>query len=686
MNNLVIVESPTKAKTLAKFLGSGYKIEASMGHIRDLPKGEFGVDLEDNFNPKYVIPRDKRKKVNELQKLAAEAKNLWLATDPDREGEAIAWHLQQILVGEVKSKSKKATPLNTENIKRVEFHEITKDAIIDAFNHPRDLNINLVDAQQARRVLDRVVGYKLSPVLWEKVKRGLSAGRVQTVALRLIVEREREIQAFQTIEYWSIEADLESKQAEAAKFTAAVVEFQGQKLAVNTKEQADQHVSALQNASYQVSNVIEKEVKRNPSPPFTTSTLQQTAGNRLGYSAKKTMMLAQNLYEQGFITYMRTDSVNLSAQALAASRDYLAQNYGKEYLPATPRQFKSKVKNAQEAHEAIRPTNLSVTAATLEGVNITKDHQRLYELIWKRLLASQMAEAILKQTTIEVSAGDYLLKATGSVIQFDGWLKLYGVNKGTTDKAQEDTEGNQTDSPQDRQQILPQLSVNQGLNLLELLPEQHFTEPPPRFTEATLVKKLEELGIGRPSTYAPILSTIQERFYVERQERKFLPTSLGMTVSDFLVQHFPETFDYTFTAEMEENLDAISRGEQPWQQTLSKVYQPLEQKIALTRDTAEKVKVEVEVSDRNCPKCGKSLVVRTGRFGKFFACSGFPECKHTEAMEEKIEAKCPKDGGEIVARRTKKGRMFYGCKNYPNCDYATWTKPGAEKAAAEPES
>ncbi len=686
MNNLVIVESPTKAKTLAKFLGSGYKIEASMGHIRDLPKGEFGVDLEDNFNPQYVIPRDKRKKVNELQKLASEAKNLWLATDPDREGEAIAWHLQQILTGEVKSKSKKATTLNTENIKRVEFHEITKDAIIDAFNHPRDLNINLVDAQQARRVLDRVVGYKLSPVLWEKVKRGLSAGRVQTVALRLIVEREREIQAFQTIEYWSIEADLEAKQAEAAKFTAAVVEFQGQKLVVSNKEQADQHVSALQSATYQVSNVIEKEVKRNPSAPFTTSTLQQTAGNRLGYSAKKTMMLAQNLYEQGFITYMRTDSVNLSAQALAASRDYLAQNYGKEYLPATPRQFKSKVKNAQEAHEAIRPTNLAVTAATLEGVNITKDHQKLYELIWKRLLASQMAEAVLKQTTIEVSAGEYLLKATGSVIQFDGWLKLYGVNKGTTDKAQEDTEGNQTDSPQDRQQILPQLAVNQGLELLELLPEQHFTEPPPRFTEATLVKKLEELGIGRPSTYAPILSTIQERFYVERQERKFLPTSLGMTVSDFLVQHFPETFDYTFTAEMEENLDAISRGEQPWQQTLSKVYQPLEQKIAQTRDTAEKVKVEVEVSDRNCPKCGKSLVVRTGRFGKFFACSGFPECKHTEAMEEKIEAKCPKDQGEIVARRTKKGRMFYGCKNYPNCDYATWTKPGTEKSSAESES
>lgn len=661
MQNLVIVESPTKARTLSKFLGSKYKIEASMGHIRDLPKAELGVDVEANFEPKYIIPRDKKKKFNELKKLAAEAKTIWLASDPDREGEAIAWHLTNLVDGKAK-----------QNIKRVEFHEITESAIKQAFEHPREINLQLVDAQQARRVLDRLVGYKLSPLLWKKVKRGLSAGRVQSVALRLIVERQKEIDKFIAIEYWTISVEL-SKQTKET-FWVELIEKNKQKLEIKNQAEADGHVEFLAKAEYKVEKVEKKEVKRYPAPPFTTSTLQQTAGNRLGFTAKKTMMLAQNLYENGLISYMRTDSVNLAPQAVIQAREVISKNYGKNYLPSSPRIYKAKSKNAQEAHEAIRPTNMSLQSQAIsQQAWVTKDHIRLYDLIWKRTIACQMAEAVLDQTTIDVIAKQvsedsvYLLRATGSVVKFDGWLKLFG-------KVKEEVEEEKTDE-ESKNQVLPVITAGEDVNKLQVLPKQHFTEPPPKYTEASLIKKLEELGIGRPSTYAPILSTIQDRYYVERQERKFVPTPLGIAVNDFLMKYFPDIFDYEFTALMEEELDEISRGERDWKKTIGEFYQPFEKKLVGTMESAERVKLEVEKVDKKCLECGKDLIVRTGRFGKFLACSGFPDCKHTEAFEQKVEAKCPEDGGDVIIRKTKKGRVFYGCKNYPKCTYASWTKP-----------
>ena len=677
MNNLVIVESPTKARTLSKFLGDQYQIEASMGHIRDLPKSDLGVDIEYNFEPQYVIPRDKRKHVNQLIKLSEKADQLWLATDPDREGEAIAWHLGHILSG-------KKIP-----VKRVVFHEITEEAIKDAFDHPRDLDLKLVDAQQARRVLDRLVGYKLSPLLWTKIKKGLSAGRVQSVALRLIVEREKEVKAFKAIEYWSITAEL---LAEKSKFIATLIEKDSKKIEIKNEKEAKEHVTNLEKSKYVVSKVTKKEVRRFPYAPFTTSTLQQTSANKLGYSAKKTMMLAQNLYEHGLITYMRTDSVNLSASSISQVRTYIGNFInkfessslkgsfqdsliGKSYLPKSPRVFKSKSKNAQEAHEAIRVTNVSLKGEDVAKQNgLNRDHGRLYDLIWKRFVACQMNEAVMDQTTIDVIASEtkqsYLLRATGSVIKFDGWLKLYGK-----DTEEEDEE--------EKKQVLPKVSENQNLNLDKILPSQHFTEPPPRYTEASLIKKLEELGIGRPSTYAPILSTIQERYYVEKQERKFSPTVLGISVMDFLLKYFPDVFDYQFTAAMEDQLDEISRGEREWKPILKSFYDPFEKKIIETEKVADKVKMEVEKVDRQCPDCGKDLIVRYGKFGKFLACSGFPDCKHTEALDEPINAKCPEDGGAIVVRHTKRGKTFYGCKNWPTCKYASWNKPKSEEKPKE---
>ncbi len=649
MKNLVVVESPTKARTLQKFLGDKYRIEASMGHVRDLPKSELGVDVDKNFEPQYIIPRDKKKKVNELKKAAKEADNLWLATDPDREGEAIAWHINQLLAGNK----------NSQQVNRVVFHEITEEAIKKAFEDPRQIDIRLVNAQQARRVLDRLVGYKLSPLLWEKIKKGLSAGRVQSGALRLIVEREREIQAFKAEEYWSIEALLRS---DFASLSATLIEQNGKKLEIKNKEEADLHVKNLEQAKYLVSKITQREVRRYPYPPFTTSTLQQAAANKLGMSAKKTMMLAQALYEHGLITYMRTDSVNLSTQAISSVRDYIGNSVGKAYLPHVPRIFKSKSKNAQEAHEAIRPTNVSLLATGIrQQESFNKDHVRLYDLIWKRFVACQMNEAVMDQTTVDVTANNYLLRATGSVIKFDGWLKLYGK------EVEEDKE--------EAKQVLPQLSENQPLDLVELLPAQHFTEPPPRYNEASLIKKLEELGIGRPSTYAPILSTIQERFYVEKLEKKFVPTTLGMTVIDFLVANFADIVDYAFTAGMEDELDEIARGEREWRPTIRTFFEPFEKKLEETKREAKKVKMEVQYAGKKCPECGKELIIRIGKFGKFLACSGFPECKHTESIEEKVNAKCPQDGGEIVVRHTRRGKTFYGCKNWPTCKFASWTKP-----------
>ncbi|MBI2017689.1 type I DNA topoisomerase [Candidatus Daviesbacteria bacterium] len=675
MQNLVIVESPTKARTLQKFLGDKYQIEASMGHVRDLPKSDLGVDIEHNFEPQYIIPRDKRKTVNELKKIAKNAKNLYLATDPDREGEAIAWHIAELLRNsELKTQNSK---LKSEDIKRVVFHEITPEAIKEAFKNPREIDLKLVDAQQARRVLDRLVGYKLSPLLWIKVKKGLSAGRVQSVALRLIVEREREIQAFKAEEYWIIEAELESRiknkqslrsnDLQESRFIATLIEQNVKKLEISSKEEADGHVKNLEKASYIVSKITQKETRRFPYPPFTTSTLQQAAANKLGMSAKKTMMLAQNLYEHGFITYMRTDSVNLSAQAIGAVRTYIENSIGKSYLPKAARIFKSKSKNAQEAHEAIRVTDVRLQATGIrQQDNFNKDHVRLYDLIWKRFVACQMSEAVMDQTAIDILADNYLLRVTGSVIKFDGWLKLYGKEA--------EKEGDE------KKQVLPVLSEKQLLNLIQLIPGQHFTEPPPRYNEASLIKKLEELGIGRPSTYAPTLSTIQERFYVERVERKFIPTGLGFTVCDFLMEYFPDVFDYQFTAQMEDELDDIARGERQWKPTIKAFYDPFEKKLEQTEKTAQKVKMEVEMVDKNCPLCGKQLMVRIGKFGKFLACSGFPDCKHTESLEEKVNAKCPLDGGEIVVRKTRKGKTFYGCKNWPGCKFASWTKPKTDKS------
>lgn len=661
MNNLVIVESPTKARTLAKYLGDDYRIEASMGHVRDLPKSEFGVDIEHNFQPQYIVPRDKKKRVNEMKKMAENAKVLWLATDPDREGEAIAWHITELLHTGSKTKDAKS---KIEDIKRVVFHEITPEAIKEAFDHPRDLDIHLIDAQQARRVLDRLVGYKLSPLLWTKIKRGLSAGRVQSVALRLIVEREREVKAFKSEEYWSIEVELSTGKKEL--FLASVIEKVGKKFVIKNEKEAKKHVEELKTENYIVNLVAKKEVRRFPYPPFTTSTMQQISSNRLGLSAKKTMMIAQALYERGLITYMRTDSFNLSASAVGSVRDYIRENLGTKYLPATPRIFKSKSKNAQEAHEAIRPTNARLESDQIRSIaGMTRDHVRLYDLIWKRFVACQMSEAVMDQTSVDIKAGDYLLRANGSVIKFEGWLKLYSKETDFLDEGEESS----------KKQSLPPLNKDDKLNLEELLPQQHFTQPPPRYNEASLIKKLEELGIGRPSTYAPILSTIQERYYVEKLERKFIPTALGMAVIDFLTEYFPDIIDYDFTAQMEDELDEIALGKREWQPIVRDFYSPFEKKIELTSQKAEKVKMEVEYSGKNCPKCGKELIIRIGRFGKFLACSGFPDCKHTEALEEKINVTCPDCGGDIIVRRTRKGKTFYGCKNWPGCKFASWTKP-----------
>lgn len=662
MQNLVIVESPTKARTLSKYLGSKYVVEASMGHVRDLPKSELGIDVEDNFEPRYIIPRDKTKRVNELKKLALQAKTLWLATDPDREGEAIAWHIEALINSRPAKAKSNLKGNKIGDIHRVVFHEITPEAIAEAFKNPRQLDLKLVDAQQARRVLDRLVGYKLSPVLWQKVKSGLSAGRVQSVALRLIVEREREIDAFKSEEYWSIGAKLEaSSKNQEVTFVANLIEANNKKVKIKNEKEATSLVDELKQADYLVEKVIKKEIHKSPPPPFTTSTIQQTAANRLGMSAKKTMALAQVLYEHGFITYMRTDSVNLSTQSLSAARSYIEKSLGKVYLPGQARVYKTKSKLAQEAHEAIRPTNIALPSGELKIVEgITRDHIRLYDLIWKRMIACQINEAVFDHTTIDVKAKNYLFRATGSIIKFDGWLKVYGKEVGEDDESE---------------QPLPDVHENDSLKLIELLPEQHFTEPPARYNDASLIKKLEELGIGRPSTYASILSTIQERFYVEKNEKKFFATPLGLAVIDFLVKNFPDIVDYTFTAALEDELDEIAHGQREWKPTIKDFYGPFEKKLEGVVEHADRVKVAEEVVDKKCPDCGKNLQIKYGKFGKFLACTGFPECKHTESLEEKIDIPCPQCGGQVVLRKTHKGRPFYGCKNWPNCKFASWTKP-----------
>ncbi len=637
--NLIIVESPTKARTLARFLGSDYQIEASMGHVRDLPESKLGVDVEHDFAPQYVVSAKKKDIVAKLRDDADKATNIILATDPDREGEAISWHI--------------AALLENKTVQRITFHEITESAIKDALIHPGTINMQLVDAQQARRILDRLVGYKLSPLLWRKVRKGLSAGRVQSVAVRLIVEREREITAFKPQEYWELVAQFKDFEAKLTKAE------------ITNKKDADKIVAELEKAEYKVADVQKKEVKRYPYPPFTTSTLQQAASNLFGWSAKRTMQVAQNLYEEGLITYHRTDSTNLAIEAVNRVRSFIGQEYGQQYVSAEPKIYKTKSKVAQEAHEAIRPTEVGQAMTAKETLD--RDQSRLYDLIWKRFLACQMAEAVYEQTGVDIAAGSYLFRANGNRQVFDGWQKLYEREEGVE---------------------LPPLSIGQILELLKLIPSQHFTEPPPRFTEASLIKALEEYGIGRPSTYAPIISTIQDRQYVEKvdlpaggQGKKLQPTNLGFAVNDFLITNFPNVFEYQFTAKLEDELDEIANGEKQWVPVIRAFYDPFNELLEKVGETAERVKIETEESDELCPEHNVPMVVRIGKFGKFLACSKFPECKFTKSFQQKINMKCPKcQVGEVILRRTRSKKSFYGCNRYPECDFASWTKP---KVAAE---
>jgi len=671
--NLVIVESPAKARTIQKFLGRDFHVDASMGHVRDLPKSTLGVDPEHDFAPKYVIPRDKSKVVKELRERAKESQSIYLATDPDREGEAIAWHLAT------------AMGVDSKPMKRIEFHEITKDAILRAVKSPRTIDMKRVEAQQARRILDRLVGYNLSPLLWRKVRRGLSAGRVQSVAVRLVVEREREIEAFNRVEYWTVEAELAKKPGKGARskraiFRAGLVQALGKKPELAKEEDAAQVLTDLQNAVYRIAEVRVKEQTRTAAPPFTTSTLQQEAGRKLGFTAKRTMAVAQQLYEGldvgaeggvGLITYMRTDSVQVSETAIHEVRSFIGERHGVENVPETPRVYKTKSKLAQEAHEAIRPTSVFREPARVKQ-HLTSDQFRLYDLIWKRFVASQMAAARYEVTTVDVATkgaetkGDYLFRANGSMIVFQGFLSLY--REGRDDDGQDE----------DAQKPLPDLTQGEEVNLVKLLPEQHFTQPPPRYSEATLVKVLEEKGIGRPSTYAPTLSTIQDRGYVERMEKRLRPTDLGCLVNDLLVENFPDILDVDFTANMEERLDEVASGDREWVPVVRDFYVPFHEDLEKAGESIERVKIEPEMTDELCEKCGRPMLIRMGRFGKFMGCSGFPECRNAKPLLKKIGVACPECAAELVERQTKQRRTFYGCSRYPECKWTSWQRPVPE--------
>lgn len=648
MKSLIIVESPTKANTIKKFLGAETSVLSSYGHIRDLPKSTLGVDVEKDFEVKYVIPTKARKNVNLLKKEVEKADTVYVATDPDREGEAIAWHLIEVL------------KLNKDKYKRISFHEITKPAIEEALKNPTELNLDLADAQQARRVLDRIVGYKLSPFLWKKVMRGLSAGRVQSVAVRLIVDRENEIKNFKPEEYWSITALLEKESKE--QFEAVLSKKDGKaisKMEIKNKKQGEDVKKELEAAKYSIASIEKKESKRTPLPPFTTSSLQQEGSKKLRYPAKMTMSVAQALYEKGLITYHRTDSLNLSEQALHSTQNFINNKFGNNYHQL--RRFKTKGR-AQEAHEAIRPTNIENEPDSLK---IEDKYKKLYKLIWNRFVASQMTEAIFDSIKVEVKTdNNYTLQSNGSTLKFDGFLKVYPM------KFEEKT--------------LPQLKEEENVDLVNIKPEQHFTQPPARYTEASLIKELEENEIGRPSTYAPIISTIQARNYVEKnKERRFEPTEIGTTVNQILVEHFPQIVDIKFTANMEKELDEIAEGNENWKTILKDFYTPFNENLENKYNEVEKKKEEPVITDKVCPKCGKPLAIKTGRFGKFLACTGFPDCKHTENIEDKTKKTgiiCPEcNQGEITQKKTKKGKIFYGCPNWPDCNFALWDKPTGEK-------
>jgi len=681
---LVIVESPAKAKTVGRFLGKGYTVKASVGHIRDLLRSTLSVDVDNDFEPKYRVPNEKREVVKGLKAEAAQAEEIFLATDPDREGEAIAWHLLE------------AAEIEPARAKRVVFHEITKPAIEEAFSHPRAIAMDLVNAQQARRILDRLVGYSLSPLLWAKVRGRLSAGRVQSVAVRLIVDREREIDVFGPKEYWSIEAEL-SQDKNARKpqaFRAKLVKVgeadvgTGEACLLKTEADVTPLVADLERATYTIAKVKTGERRRNPPPPFTTSTLQQEASKQLGFTAKRTMASAQQLYEGieigdgqavGLITYMRTDSVNVSEIAQKEAREFVKGHFGADYLPAESPQYKTRSKGAQEAHEAIRPTTVAREPKSIEKF-LTKDQLKLYTLIWQRFVASQMAAAIFDTVSVDIAAlppppsptgrgaggeGTYLFRVAGSTMKFAGFLAVYHEAR-DEDAAPDEDEENPS---------LPPLAVDDALALLRLLPEQHFTQPPPRYTEASLVKTLEEYGIGRPSTYAPIISTIQQRGYVTREEKRLTPTEIGITVNDLLVGHFPEIVDVNFTATMEEELDEIAEGRRTWVPVLREFWDEFSAQVKAAEADMPAVKAEPELVGRDCPQSGHPLIIRYSRYGKFIGCSHFPDCRYIEPWLEKIGVKCPKCGGEIAERKTRKGRTFYGCANYPQCDFTSWKRP-----------
>ena len=705
--SLVVVESPAKARTIANILGRSFEVKASVGHVRDLPKSALGVDVRHGFEPYYLVPKEKRQIVKDIQDAAQRADAVFLATDPDREGEAIAWHLVQ------------AAELDDSSLRRVVFHEITSQAVREAFRHPRGIDMQLVDAQQARRVLDRLVGYKLSPLLWKKVRGGLSAGRVQSVALRLVVEREREIQGFVPQEYWTIEAELEAEAPPSFRARLAGLAGKRGKLEVGGQAQADRIVSLLQGASYQVASVQKKQQARRPPPPFITSTLQQEASRRLGFSAQRTMSIAQQLYEGlplggggevGLITYMRTDSTQIAQSALEETRRYIREKFGADFLPPTARIYKKKVKGAQEAHEAIRPTSTYREPETVRRF-LSRDQLRLYTLIWQRMVASQMEDARYDVTTVDIHAKPlsgrevYLLRATNTQLTFPGYRQLHVESR---DEGEEEDVGKNP---------LPPLAEGDAARLLGLFPEHHFTEPPPRYTEASLIRALEEKGIGRPSTYAPTLATVQQRGYVEKTNGRLRPQELGIVVNDLLTTYFPDIVDVNFTAEMEEQLDEIARGERPWQPVIEEFYAPLMHALAAAAD-APAVRQETDEtcdlcgrpmvirwgrrgrflacsgypecrnarplegegeplppSDEPCPECGSPMVTKQGRFGPFLACSRYPQCKGTRPLVVKVGVRCPQCGGDVLEKRSRRGRVFYGCENYPRCRFVTWSRP-----------
>lgn len=709
MKNLVIVESPTKAKTISKFLGKDFIIKSSNGHVRDLPAKEMGVDIENDFKPSYITIPKAKARIEDLKKTAQKVDVIILATDEDREGEAIAWHLETAI-------NDKGKPSQ-----RIVFHEITKEAVNEALKNPREIDLRLVDAQQARRILDRLVGYELSPFLWKKVAKGLSAGRVQSVAVRIIVDREREIENFKPEEFWSIEADLQKKETNE-NFTAKLIKKDNKtisKLAIKNKEEADKILKDLENSQYIVSAVERKEAIKNPYPPFKTSTLQQAASNKLGFSTKQTMLVAQQLYEGielgdegsvGLITYMRTDSLNISKEAIENTRSYIKDTLGENYLPAKPRFYKTKALGAQEAHEAIRPTFPQKSPDEIKKY-LNPNQYKLYNLIWRRMIACQMASAVFDATTVDIKAQNYTFRANGIVIKFDGFLKIYDS------KTKETT--------------LPSLQKSEELNLTKILPKQHFTEPPARYTEASLVKALEEEGIGRPSTYAPTISTIQERNYVQKnEEKRFQPTEIGEMVNDLLVKHFPQIVDLKFTAHMEKDLDEIAGGKKEWVPVIKTFYDPFKKNLDQKyKELTKKEVTQEEITEEKCEKCGSPMIIKMGRYGKFLACSNFPKCKNTkplkgeEAPEKEIvltEEKCDKCGspmavktgrygkflgcsnypqcknikkiikstgvkcpqcqeGDIIEKRSKRGKTFYSCSRYPDCKFALWQKPTGEK-------